>query len=110
MLKAERGAGTKVIDLKGRTVLPGLFDNHVHMLRAGLSEFRGPLPRIDSFAAIQSHIRGQMAVTPKGSWIIVPRTFPTRRKEMRMPARELLDVAVEHPVMFDASYVVVVNS
>src|ERR1041384_6177368 len=27
---AERGPNTRVIDLKGRTVLPGLFDSHVH--------------------------------------------------------------------------------
>jgi predicted amidohydrolase YtcJ len=110
VLKAERGPNTKLIDLHGKTVLPGLFDNHVHALEAGLSEFRRPLPRLDSFAAIQSYIREQMTSTPKGRWIIVPRTFPTRLKEMRMPTREVLDIATEHPVMFDASYVVVVNS
>ena len=40
----------------------------------------------------------------------MPRTFPTRLKEMRMPTRETLDVDTQHPVMFDASYTVVVNS
>lgn len=110
VLKVERGPRTRVIDLRGRTVLPGLIDSHVHPLEAGLSELRAPLPPLDSFAAIQSYIRGQAAKTPKGEWIIVPRTFPTRLKELRMPTRETLDVATEHPVMFDASYVVVVNS
>ena len=110
VLQAERGPHTQVIDLAGKTVLPGLFDNHVHALEAGLSEARGALPRFDSFAAIQSYIRSQMATTPKGRWIVVPRTFPTRLKEMRMPTKELLDIAQENPVMFDASYVVVVNS
>lgn len=110
VLKAERGARTRVLDLQGKTVLPGLFDNHVHAIEAGLSEFRGPLPRFDSFAAIQDYIREQMKTTPKGRWIIVPRTFPTRLKEMRMPTKELLDIAAANPVMFDASYVVVVNS
>ena len=110
VLRSERGPRTQAIDLQGKTVLPGLFDNHVHAIEAGLSEFRHPLPALDSFAAIQSYIREQMKITPKGRWIIVPRTFPTRLKEMRMPTRELLDVATEHPVMFDASYVVVVNS
>jgi predicted amidohydrolase YtcJ len=106
----ERGPRTKVIDLAGRTVLPGLIDSHVHALGAGLSEFREPLPPLDSFAAIQSYIRAQAAKTPKGAWIVVPRTFPTRLKEMRMPTREVLDVESAHPVMFDASYTVVVNS
>ncbi len=110
ILKAERGTQTRVIDLKGRTVLPGLIDAHVHPLGAGLSEFRAPLPPLDSYAAVQSYIREQAKRTPKGQWIVVPRTFPTRLKEMRMPTREVLDVAKEHPVMFDASYVWVVNS
>ena len=110
VLAAERGPKTQVIDLAGGTVLPGLIDSHLHALEGGLSEFRGPVPPLDSYAAIQGFIREQTRKTPKGEWIVVPRTFPTRVKEMRMPTRELLDVATEHPVMFDASYVVVVNA
>src|SRR5262249_3828729 len=106
----DRGPRTKVIDLASRTVLPGLIDSHVHALGAGLSGFREPLPPLDSFAAIRSYIRARAAKTPKGAWIVVPRTFPTRLKEMRMPTREVLDVESGHPVMFDASYTVVVNS
>src|SRR6478672_4330350 len=49
----ERGPGTRVVDLKGRTVLPGLIDSHVHALEAGLSEYGAPLPPLDSIAAIQ---------------------------------------------------------
>jgi hypothetical protein len=110
ILNAERGTHTKLIDLHGRMVLPGLFDSHVHPLGGALSEFRAPLPVLDSFAAVQSFIRQQAAKTPPGEWIVVPRTFPTRLRELRMPTREVLDVDTAHPVMFDASYVVVVNS
>jgi len=110
ILGAERGPRTRVIDLAGRMVLPGLIDSHLHPCEASLSELRGPLPRLDSYAAIQKFVREQAAVTPKGEWIVVPRTFPTRLLELAMPTREVLDVAGDHPVMFDASYVVVVNT
>jgi predicted amidohydrolase YtcJ len=106
----ERGPGTQIVDLNGRMVLPGLMDSHVHPLGAGLSEYRRPVPNVDSFAAAQRFISEQSKVTPKGQWIVIPRTFPTRLAEMRMPTREVLDVATEHPVLFDASYVVIVNS
>jgi predicted amidohydrolase YtcJ len=107
---AERGPHTRVIDLHGRMVLPGLFDSHVHPLSAGLSEFRAPLPPLDSLPAVQSYIRAMAAKTPKGQWIVVPRTFPTRLSELRMPTRTDLDVDADHPVAFDASYVWIVNS
>ena len=109
VFSTERGPRTRRIDLKGRTVLPGLVDSHVHPIGAGLSEFRQPLPPLDSFAAVQAFIRERAKSTPPGQWIVVPRTFPTRLKELRMPTRETLDVT-DHPVMFDASYTVVVNS
>src|SRR3954471_5814985 len=106
----ERGAATRVVDLKGRTVLPGLFDSHVHALEAGLSEFRAPLPALDSIPAVQAYLRERARSTPKGEWIVVPRTCPARLSGMQMPAREVLDDVPDRPVMFDASYVVIANS
>ncbi len=106
----ERGTATRVVDLQGRMVLPGLFDSHVHALEAGLSEYRAPLPPLDSIAAVQSFLREKAKTTPKGEWIVVPRTFPTRLAELKMPTRGDLDVVPDHPVMFDASYVVIANS
>jgi predicted amidohydrolase YtcJ len=110
VLKAERGPETKVIDLKGKTVLPGLVDAHVHAVDSGLSEFRASLPPLNSFDAVRAFVSQQAAKTPKGEWIVVPRTFPTRLKELQMPTRESLDFEKDHPVLFDASYVVILNS
>src|SRR5258705_3801562 len=47
------GPGSRVIDLKGRRVLPGLIDNHLHIIRGGVEFYnrvpggggRVPLPR-----------------------------------------------------------------
>lgn len=110
VLENERGAKTQVIDLRGKTVLPGLIDAHVHTLSAGLSEFRGMLPPFDSIKTIQAYIRDRAKKTPKGEWIIVPRTLPPRLAEMRMPTRVDLDVTRDHPVAFDGSYVWSANS
>jgi predicted amidohydrolase YtcJ len=105
VLKRERGPETRVVDLHGKTVLPGLIDAHVHALEAGLSEYRRKLPIFDSIATIQAYIRERAKVTPKGEWIVVPRTLPPRLKEMRFPTGEDLNVTPDHPVAFDGSYV-----
>src|SRR5258708_38257402 len=63
-----RGPRTQMIDLAGKTVLPGLIDSHGHAVRAGVSEFREPLPPLDSFAGGQSYIRAAAAKTPRGAW------------------------------------------
>ncbi len=105
VLSKERGGQTRVIDLDGKMVLPGLIDAHVHALGAGLSEYRTKLPPLGSIVDIQNYVRERARVTPKGEWIVVPRTLPPRLKEMRMPTKADLDVAPDHPVAFDGSYV-----
>ncbi|MBA3975809.1 MAG: amidohydrolase [Candidatus Solibacter sp.] len=102
---ALRGPETQVIDLKGRTLLPGLIDAHVHAIGGGVSELKEKLPIFDSIATIQKWVAEKARTTPKGEWIIVPRTLPPRLKEMRFPNRADLDVVTTHPVAFDGSYV-----
>lgn len=102
---ALKGPKTQVIDLKGRTLLPGLIDAHVHAIDSGVSEMKEKLPIFDSIATIQKWVVEKAKVTPKGEWIIVPRTLPPRLSEMRFPNRADLDVVTTHPVAFDGSYV-----
>lgn len=110
VLSTERSARTRIIDLQGNTVVPGLTDAHVHAIEAGLSEYRKPLPALNSIQAIQEYIKSQARVVPKGEWIVVPRTLPPRLEEMRFPTRRDLDVVQDHPVAFDGSYVWSANS
>ncbi len=102
---ATKGPNTKLTDLKGKTLLPGLIDAHVHIEGSALSEFKEKLPVFDSIVTMQTWIRAKAKSTPKGEWIVVPRTLPPRFKEMRMPTKQDLDVTLDHPVAFDGSYV-----
>src|SRR5437588_852026 len=55
-VKRNAAAGTKLIDLKGRTVLPGLMDSHTHPIGAALSERDGAIPTFHSIADVQAHV------------------------------------------------------
>ena len=106
-----RGEKTRVIDAGGRTVLPGLYDSHVHPVGAALSEAGEPVPVLRSIPEIQDHIRRKAAVTPKGNWIVIRYAFPTRLKEARFPTTaELDEVSPDHPVLYHAGPAGVANS
>src|SRR2546423_965422 len=75
------GPKTHVIDAKGKTVLPGLYDSHVHSYKASVSEFGAPMPVLNSLAEAFNYIRRQAASQTAGSWIILERVYPTRMKE-----------------------------
>src|SRR5438094_6272412 len=96
------GPNTRVIDAKGRTVLPGLYDSHVHSYRASVSEFGAPMPVLKSLADAFQYIRRQAASLPPGSWVILERVYPTRMKEGRLPTKTELDAAApKNPVYWN---------
>jgi predicted amidohydrolase YtcJ len=95
------GTSTQVIDLDGRTALPGLTDCHVHLAsdsgRAVESVECRDLydPSIDSVAAIVSRLRQWATSTPPGQWIVA-RGSPLadyRLREGRLPTKAELDAA-----------------
>ncbi|MGE8620708.1 MAG: amidohydrolase family protein, partial [Achromobacter spanius] len=66
------GPKTKVIALNGRGVLPGLIDNHLHIIRGGLNynmELRWDGVR--SLADAMAMLRRQVAITPAPQWVRV---------------------------------------
>src|SRR6266545_4138228 len=95
------GPKTKVVDLKGRRVLPGLIDNHLHIIRGGLNfnmELRWDGVR--SLADAMSMLKRQVAVTPPPQWVRVVGGFSEHQfAEKRLPTiAELNAVAPETPV------------
>lgn len=100
VLKLKDG-NTKVIDLQGRMVLPGLMDSHAHPVGAATHEFDHEVPDIADIPQLLDYIATRAKAQPEGSLIFVRQIFITRLKEQRYPSREELDrVAPKHPVHF----------
>src|SRR6516225_3286659 len=92
---------TKVIDLKGRRVLPGLIDNHLHIIRGGLNfnmELRWDGVR--SLADAMAMLKRQVAATPPPQWVRVVGGFTEHQfAEKRLPTiEELNEVAPNTPI------------
>ncbi len=106
-----KGKETRLIDAGGRTVLPGLYDSHVHPLSAATSELAEPLPNLKSLDDVFAYIRKKTKDIPQGEWIVLRFAFPTRLKEARFPTRAELDQAApKHPVLYNAGPASMVNS
>ena len=96
-----KGAKTRLVDLGGRMVLPGLIDSHTHPTGACMTEFDHPIPDMESIADVLSYIRARAAVVKEGEWIVLQQVFITRLREQRYPTRAELDAAApRHPVLF----------
>ncbi len=100
-IRAFAGADTKQVDLRGKTVLPGLTDSHLHAVPAAMYEFDHPVPDMETVDDVLRHVRSRAAVLPEGQWIAISQVFITRLREQRYPTREELDrAAPKHPVVF----------
>ncbi|MBI3636690.1 MAG: amidohydrolase [Candidatus Rokubacteria bacterium] len=101
-VRALAGPETRVIDVGGRTVVPGLIDSHNHMLRAG---FRWPqevrLDEMTSVEEILAAVKARAARLKPGEWILTLGGWhESQLRERRMPTREELTAAApENPVL-----------
>ncbi|TEA77197.1 amidohydrolase [Allopusillimonas ginsengisoli] len=95
------GSDTRTIDLCRRSALPGLFDNHTHVVRGGLNynlELRWDGVR--SLADAMDMLKRQVAVTPAPQWVRVVGGFTEHQfTEKRLPTiDEINAVAPDTPV------------
>ncbi|KVW37622.1 amidohydrolase [Burkholderia ubonensis] len=92
---------TEVVDLGGRAALPGLIDNHLHIIRGGLNfnmELRWDGVR--SLATAMEMLKQQVAITPPPQWVRVVGGFTEHQfAEKRLPTLDELNaVAPDTPV------------
>jgi predicted amidohydrolase YtcJ len=105
--KGWRDRRTRVVDLRGATLIPGLVDAHAHLDREGLKGLYPSLARCRSVGDVQRLVRRLAARKKPGEWIVTMplgtppfyRDAPGCLAEGRWPTRAELDAAApEHPV------------
>jgi predicted amidohydrolase YtcJ len=97
----------KVIDLEGRTVVPGIIDNHNHIVLMGNRPgYHTPLENAYSVADVQQTYAARASGIPAGGWITTIGGFhPNHFAELRLPTRNELDAAVpNNPVYISQSF------
>jgi predicted amidohydrolase YtcJ len=93
---------TKTINLRGRTAVPGLIDNHNHIVLLGLRPgYDTRLETAGSVKDVQAAIAARAKSVPAGKFITAMGGWnPTQLSEKRLPTLEELDVAApDHPVL-----------
>lgn len=93
---------TRVVDLKGRTVIPGLIDNHNHFVLFGMRQ--GHEVQLENAVTIpeaMATLKGKAATVPAGAWVTTIGDWRTIQfHENRNPTLKEIDQAVpDHPVV-----------
>ena len=106
------GENTKVIDLKGKVVLPGLSDAQGHMLQLGSQLTYLDISHAKSFNEVVEIVRERVKNCEQGEWILGGRWDENNWKDTDFPSHELLSkVSPDNPVFLDRvdGYAALVN-
>ena len=97
-IEALAGAGTRVLDLDGATVLPGLVDSHTHLFELGAKLERVDLVGVETEEEAVARVVERARTTPAGQWI-VGQGWDEGAWASAYPTKALLSERVpEHPV------------
>jgi predicted amidohydrolase YtcJ len=101
-IKSWIGDGTEVLNLAGRTVLPGLIDSHGHMPSLGEVLSSIDLVGTPDYRSVIAKVVEKARITPKGEWIYGQGWDQNDWPVMEFPRHGPLSEAVpDHPVMLE---------
>ena len=90
---------TKILDLGGRTVLPGFMDSHTHLMATGKNLLGVDLSDVKSIEETLDKIKEKVKNTTKGELVFCTEYNRLQIKEKRFPTRKELDsVSNKHPI------------
>jgi predicted amidohydrolase YtcJ len=107
------GKETKVIQLQGRTVVPGFIDCHIHVADFGKFLTWVDLKETNSIKELKNRVRERVQKVPNGRWVVGSGWDKARFAEKRDPNRwDLDEVSPDNPVILyhQCGRVCVVNS
>ncbi|MFC1558027.1 amidohydrolase [candidate division KSB1 bacterium] len=113
MIERMAGISTKRINLEGKTVIPGINDAHTHpeIAIAIESKLFDKIPNTRTIKELLNWIEQEAKAKKPNEWIIYPKFFPTRMKELRQPTIKELDrAAPDNPVFLDGSFAAMINT
>ena len=94
------GKDTVIVDLNGRTLLPGFIDGHGHMIQFGKNLIDADLVGTPDIPDLLARMKAHVAKTPPGAWIVGFGYNAKKMREARTPTiDELNQVSSDRPVM-----------
>lgn len=98
-VKKYEGAATRVVDLKGRTVVPGMTDAHYHLMGVGQREMTLNLEGTTSLEDFLTKVKARVDKAKPGEWVTGRGWIETFWKPQVFPTRQDLDrIAPNNPV------------
>ena len=95
-----KGRATRMVDLGGKTMLPGFIDGHGHMVYFGKNMIDADLVGTPDVADLIARMKVQAARTPPGAWIVGFGYNAAKMTDRRHPTRAELDaIAADRPIM-----------